>query len=383
VSQRTASVVPRRPSLALLGTAQSEKRDAQIDAHMARRLLLAALAGYCFVPARALVGRGARGPPGRGSYSSRGRGGGYSGRGGGGGGGGISARRAAPREWDHADEVYDADDLGFDDEEPRDALYGVSPVLAALRSQRRTFHRLLLQDTLLAEKRTDRPALLEIEQLAADADVRIERRDKGTLNGMCRNRPHQGLVLQVSPLEFEPMQALPPVKEGEAPLWLALDEVTDPQNFGALLRSAFFLGAAGVLVSQKNACPLTPVVSKSSAGAMEVMRVHAARNLVRTLEAASADGWQVVGAALQESVEPDALDAARPTVLVLGSEGHGLRTNVLRACTDLVRIPCGEGSMAAADARGGNQQRPTEVVDSLNVSVAGGILLYSLLSARS
>ena len=103
---------------------------------------------------------------------------------------------------------------------------------------------------------------------------------------------------------------------------------------------------------------------------MEVMQVYAARNLPRTLEAARSEGWQVVGAALQESIEPEALDASRPTVLVLGSEGHGLRTNVLRACTDLVRIPRGP---LPADG---------DLVDSLNVSVAGGILLYSLLSTR-
>ena len=72
------------------------------------------------------------------------------------------------------------------------------------------------------------------------------RRDKGTLNGMCRNRPHQGLVLRASALEYKPMQALPDptvaAVDGQPPLWLALDEVTDPQNMGALLRSAFFLG---------------------------------------------------------------------------------------------------------------------------------------------
>lgn len=107
---------------------------------------------------------------------------------------------------------------------------------------------------------------------------------------------------------------------------------------------------------------------------MELMEVHAARNLPRTLEAAREAGWAVVGAALEKSVEPSELDAAKPTVLVLGSEGHGLRTNVLRACSDLVRIPRGA---ATASANGDG-----EMVDSLNVSVAGGILLYALLTRR-
>ena len=99
----------------------------------------------------------------------------------------------------------------------------------------------------------------------------------------------------------------------------------------------------------------------------------------------------MVGAALQESVEPEALDATQPTVLVLGSEGHGLRTNVLRTCSAMVRIPRGESStMAYAptyESMDGAQQqqqrqRQAEVVDSLNVSVAGGILLHSLLGSR-
>lgn len=260
-----------------------------------------------------------------------------------------------------------------------DNLYGVTPVLSALRSQRRSFHKLFLQDSLSNDQRSDRPALTEIQRLADELSIKVELRDKGSLNGMCMNRPHQGLVLQASQLDFVPMQALPPVEAAtdgsgrRAPLWLSLDEVTDPQNLGALLRSSLFLGVDGVLVSAKNSCPLTPAVSKASAGAMEVMTVHAARNLPRTLEAAKEAGWQVAGAALKDSVEPEALAPTEPTILVLGSEGHGLRTNVLRACSALVRIPRGESAAAAGDAMD---------VDSLNVSVAGGILLYSLLSAR-
>lgn len=284
-------------------------------------------------------------------------------------------RRAPPRTvprsapWrDDADEEEEDDDGVV-----CDRLYGVSPVLSALRAQRRDFHRLWLQDTLDTDKRNDRPALREIETLAHAAGLPVGRRDKGTLNGMCRNRPHQGLVLEASPLAFEPLAALPAASADSAPVWLALDEVSDPQNLGALLRSAFFLGVDGVVVSAKNSCSLTPTVSKASAGAMELAPVFAARNLPRVLEAARDAGWQVVGAALEQSVAPSELAHDAPTVLVLGSEGKGLRTNVLRACSSLVRIPRGAGAAAVDDAA---------LVDSLNVSVAGGILLFTLLGAR-
>ena len=139
-------------------------------------------------------------------------------------------------------------------------------------------------------------------------------------------------------------------------------------NLGARRRSAHFLGVDGVLVSEKNSAPLTPVVSKASSGACEIMRVHATRNLPKTLNSAAEQGWAVVGAALEDSVAPSELSRTQPTVLVMGSEGAGLRQLVRRSCSQFVRIP-GADSSDVGDS-----------VDSLNVSVAGGILLYALLN---
>lgn len=258
----------------------------------------------------------------------------------------------------------------------------MNSVLAALRQGRRRVHKLLIQESMDLNKRKDSGAVAEIEELAVEAGVRVERAEKHTLNLMCDNKPHQGLAILCEPLEFEPLQQMPAPDEAgfatgaAAPLWLALDEVSDPQNLGALLRSAFFLGADGVLVSAKNSAPLSPTVSKASAGAMELMQVHASRNLPRTLAAARQTGWQVVGAALEQSVAPHEIDQALPTILVLGSEGKGLRTNVLRACDTLVRVPRG------VEPAGADPSADSETVDSLNVSVAGGILLYALLANR-
>lgn len=167
--------------------------------------------------------------------------------------------------------------------------------------------------------------------------------------------------------------------EGLAPVWLCLDQVTDPQNFGAALRSAHFLGAGGVLTCSRNSSPLTAAVSKASAGAMELMQVHSCRNLPATLQMAREAGWRVLGAdGGPNSISISELQGARsgqPTVLVMGSEGQGLRTNVHRACQHLVRIdsvrrPAGLfEDVVPAFAQ----------VDSLNVSVATGILLHHLL----
>lgn len=157
-------------------------------------------------------------------------------------------------------------------------------------------------------------------------------------------------------------------------IWLCLDQVTDPQNFGSAIRSAHFLGAAGVLTCARNSSPLTAAVSKASAGASELMPVHSCRNLPATLQAAAARGWRVLGADGGREAEPLASVApGPPTVLVMGSEGAGLRTNVRRACQGHVRIEAAPlGSVVPAFAG----------VDSLNVGVATGIFLHHFLTAR-
>lgn len=170
-----------------------------------------------------------------------------------------------------------------------------------------------------------------------------------------------------------------------------LDEVVDPQNFGALVRSAYFLGGAssienksciGVLVCKKNSAPISPVASASSAGALEYSTIYSCNNLPRILNAAKDDGWRILGAAasapagmIDENTgealvchDLPTLTDDRSTILVLGSEGYGLRTLVTRACTGFVRIP-GSNDIDTQGCAG---------VDSLNVSVTGGIMLWHL-----
>lgn len=135
------------------------------------------------------------------------------------------------------------------------------------------------------------------------------------------------------------------------------------------MRSACFFGVQRIIASEKNCAALTPVASKASAGALEHVPIHNCANLANSLTEAAAQGWQVLGAAgagagaSQQSGGCGAID--RPTVLVVGNEGAGLRTNVKRACTGLVHIP-----MAP--------MYDVDVLESLNVSVATGVLLQAL-----
>jgi 21S rRNA (GM2251-2'-O)-methyltransferase len=275
-----------------------------------------------------------------------------------------------------------------------DVVYGVSPVLAALQAGRRTVHTLYLQDgSTDASRRKDGKALHAATTLARSLGAKVRYASKHDLNMVSDNRPHQGIVLDASPLQFESLEELEPAalattsSSGHVPpLWLCLDEVADPQNFGAILRSAYFLGASGVLTCHRNSAPLTATVSKASAGAMELMTVHSARNLPRTLAAAREAGWVVLGAAAGSgAVDCREWQIDRPTVLVVGNEGRGLRTMVRQQCDALVRVDGGgvgggkkrgviSTTMAGEDGSGG--------VDSLNVSVATAILLHELLGGK-
>lgn len=201
-----------------------------------------------------------------------------------------------------------------------------------------------------------------------------------------------GVLVEASRLDFEDfdLSRHDGVDGASAPaqVWLALDNVTDPQNFGALLRSAAFLGIKGVVVSERNSAPLSASTSKSSAGAMEYTPVHAVRNLSNWLQEVRGAGWKALGAAVgtasggdernqtvvpQIDIQDYEHDGAKPVVLVLGSEGDGLRPNVRRQCDSFVHVSPQHTRDGVCVTNLG--------LDSLNVSVAGGILMYKLTEA--
>lgn len=206
-------------------------------------------------------------------------------------------------------------------------------------------------------------------------------------------------------------------------VWLVLDEVVDPQNLGALLRSAYFLGGGGgkkrlgVMVCAKNSAPPSSIVSAASAGALELLTIYSTNNLPRTLNHAREDGFRIIGASssipnnkkpsnVDDNEDDDDIDDDgnvvptlydlqdlptlssngeddRPIILVLGSEGHGLRTLVAKACTEFVRIPEGKIQDDEDDDDDDDDTNNSVAgVDSLNVSVTGGILLWHLLNGK-
>ncbi|KAK7165242.1 hypothetical protein R3I94_003570 [Phoxinus phoxinus] len=223
-----------------------------------------------------------------------------------------------------------------------------------------------------------RDVILRVCQEALSRGVQIQRVSKQTLDKMCGGKVHQGLCLQASFLGFINVER--PITSHEVKnhkaLWLVLDGVQDPMNLGAILRSAYFLGVDRIVCSIQNSCPLTPTVSKASAGVMEIMEVFGYGNLKDMIKVKAERGWQVVGTVGLEEGNPESpvmpcsdFKISRPTLLLMGGEGDGLSPELRQLCHILLTIP--------------PRRHLHPGVESLNVSVATGILLHALLSTRT
>jgi 23S rRNA (guanosine2251-2'-O)-methyltransferase len=202
--------------------------------------------------------------------------------------------------------------------------------------------------------------LSRIRDLAKKKKVRIESKAADALEALAGEARHQGVVAVAGPYPYRDLHSL--LEEaGEAPLLVALDQITDPHNFGAILRSVVAFGAAGVITTKDRAAPVTPVVVRASAGATEHVAIARVTNLARSLGTLAKEGFEIIGLAGEaEETLGDVAPSAAGRVLVIGSEGKGLRRLTRRACDRLVRIEM------------------TETIGSLNASVAAGIALHAL-----
>jgi 23S rRNA (guanosine2251-2'-O)-methyltransferase len=182
------------------------------------------------------------------------------------------------------------------------------------------------------------------------------------LERMCGSPDHQGVVAEMDPYPYADPNAL---LRREDALVLALDQVQDPRNLGAICRSAEFAGAAGVVVPERRAAEVTAAACKASAGAVEHLDVARVRNLADWLGEAKRAGFWIWGADADAEQAPWEVDLNGPTVLVLGGEGKGIRPRVAAACDGLIALP-----------RRGR-------VGSLNVSAAAAALIYEAIHRRS
>ena len=234
-------------------------------------------------------------------------------------------------------------------------VYGINPVVEAVRSGRATRLRLGPR----ADKRID-----DLLVLARQKGVKVERVDLATLDRAARGGVHQGVVADVSAGRDYSVADLVASAAPSAPLIVVLDGIEDPHNVGAILRTANAAGVHGVIRQERHSAALDGVVAKASAGALAHTPIATVVNIARAVdELKDASVWTVGldGASVERY---DQVDLTLPTAIVLGAEGTGLRRLVRERCDRLVSIP-----MAGA-------------VESLNVSVAAGVALFEAARQR-
>ena len=208
--------------------------------------------------------------------------------------------------------------------------------------------------------------LTESVTLAADRGIPILEVPRTDLDRMSSNGLHQGIALQVPPYEYAHPDDLLGLatRDTEPALIVALDNISDPRNLGAIVRSVAAFGAHGVLIPQRRSASVTAVAWRTSAGAAARVPVARATNLTRTLKEWSEAGLQVVGLDADGDIPLDEFDASAPLVVVVGSEGKGLSRLVRQNCDAVISIPMA-GQM-----------------ESLNASVAAGVVLAEISRQR-
>ena len=238
-------------------------------------------------------------------------------------------------------------------------IVGRNSVTEALRSGR-SINKLLVQDGIKGG------SIGEIVNLAKEQRLLVEFVKIEKLNQMSQGLRHQGVIALGAPVRFyELEEVLEKAKEkGQEPFLLLLDELQDPQNVGALIRTADAAGVHGILMPQRRSCPLNAVVAKISAGAVEYVPTVKIGNITQTINELKTKGFWIVGADMDGDVNYFQGNLTGPIVLVIGAEGKGLGRLVKENCDLLVKIPMGGG------------------VSSLNASAAGAILLYEVVRQR-
>lgn len=239
---------------------------------------------------------------------------------------------------------------------PENLLSGRNPIREALKAGRDIEKLLVARGELSGSAR-------EIVQMAKEKHIPVQEVDRERLNAITPN--HQGMLAFASAYQYSTVEAMLELakERGEEPFLILLDSITDPHNLGAIIRSAECAGAHGVIVQERRAVGLTPAAVKASAGAVEYLPVARVTNLANTIEVLKAQNiW--VYAADMEGESYDRCDLSGAVALVIGSEGEGVGRRVLDVCDKTVSLPI-KGH-----------------VDSLNASVAAGILMYAVAKAR-
>ena len=241
---------------------------------------------------------------------------------------------------------------------PEDMVAGRNAVMEALKGSRSV-------NKLMIANGSTEGSIKEIIAVAKEKGVNIQYWDRSKLDSIARGIRHQGVLAQVAPVQYAELEdILQAAKDrNEPPFIVLLDELEDPHNLGAILRTADAAGVHGVLIPKHRSCPLSATVAKTSAGAVEHVPVARIGNMVQTIKKLKREGlW--VAAADMDGRDYYETDLTGALLLVIGSEGQGVGRLIKEQCDFVVRLP-----MAGK-------------INSLNASVAGSILMYEAMKQR-
>lgn len=245
-----------------------------------------------------------------------------------------------------------------DDDKKPDLLIGRNAVTEALKSDREI-------DTLILMRNNNNPALSRLASMAKEKGAVVKEVDSKKLDFMCGGANHQGVAAYVAAHEYASVEDIFAYAEekGEAPFIVVCDEIEDPHNLGAIIRTAECAGVHGVIIPKRRSASLNFTVGKTSAGALEYMRVARVSNLASTIDELKEKGCWVYGADM-DGTDYKKTDFSGAVVLVIGSEGKGIGKLIRQKCDAIVSLPMK-----------GN-------INSLNASVAAGILMYEVFCGR-
>lgn len=245
-----------------------------------------------------------------------------------------------------------------DDDKKPDLLIGRNAVTEALKSDREI-------DTLILMRNNNNPALSRLASMAKEKGAVVKEVDSKKLDFMCGGANHQGVAAYVAAHEYSSIDEIFAYAEekDEAPFIVVCDEIEDPHNLGAIIRTAECAGVHGVIIPKRRSASLNFTVGKTSAGALEYMRVARVSNLASTIDELKEKGCWVYGADM-DGTDYKKTDFSGAVVLVIGSEGKGIGKLIRQKCDAIVSLPMK-----------GN-------INSLNASVAAGILMYEVSCGR-
>ena len=240
-----------------------------------------------------------------------------------------------------------------------DLIIGRNAVMEALKSKK----------TIEALYITNGPregSINAIINLAKENRIVLKEVDKKKLDSMSDGAVHQGVIARITPYKyFEVKDILDEAKKkGEDPFIIILDELEDPHNLGSIIRTAETCGVHGIIIPKRRNVGVTPTVYKSSVGAVEHVKIAKVTNINNTIDDLKSEGVWIYGADIEGQEYSYEVDFSGPCALIIGSEGRGISKLTLKKCDKLVRIPM------------------IGKINSLNASVAGGIMMYEVLKGR-